>query len=199
MGLSSQLAPSAIARPGVCTSTTRPASPYEGQVIYETDTDLLRVYNGTAWRTVSYNTPTNGAVLQVVQGTYGTQVTNSTDQYVDTGLSATITPTSTSSKVLVTVSQTSCYKSSGNSGNAIYLLLVKGNNVTVGLITYFGLYTATAIQNRGNFDYMYLDSPATTSAVTYKTRFMNPQNVAECGVQVGSVTNSTMTLMEIAG
>jgi hypothetical protein len=34
---------------GVCTSTTRPASPFEGQVIFETDTDRLYVYNGTAW------------------------------------------------------------------------------------------------------------------------------------------------------
>lgn len=49
MGLSSQLAPSAIARPGVCTSSTRPASPYEGQYIHETDTDKLLFWNGSAW------------------------------------------------------------------------------------------------------------------------------------------------------
>ena len=36
-------------RPGVCTSTTRPTAPYEGQVIYETDTDLVRVWNGSTW------------------------------------------------------------------------------------------------------------------------------------------------------
>lgn len=34
---------------GVCTSTTRPASPFEGQTIYETDTDLTKAYNGTSW------------------------------------------------------------------------------------------------------------------------------------------------------
>lgn len=34
---------------GVCTSTTRPAVPFEGQTIYETDTDLTKAYNGTAW------------------------------------------------------------------------------------------------------------------------------------------------------
>lgn len=37
-------------RPGVCTSTTRPTNPYDGQVIYETDTGLLLVYNGSAWK-----------------------------------------------------------------------------------------------------------------------------------------------------
>jgi hypothetical protein len=36
-------------KPGVCTSSTRPASPYEGQAIYETDTDKVLVWNGTAW------------------------------------------------------------------------------------------------------------------------------------------------------
>ena len=36
-------------RTGVCTSTNRPTTPYEGQVIYETDTDLTLVYNGSGW------------------------------------------------------------------------------------------------------------------------------------------------------
>lgn len=36
-------------RPGICTSTTRPTTPYEGQVIYETDTDRVLVYNNSAW------------------------------------------------------------------------------------------------------------------------------------------------------
>jgi hypothetical protein len=34
---------------GVCTSTTRPESPYVGQMIYETDTSLLKVWLGSAW------------------------------------------------------------------------------------------------------------------------------------------------------
>lgn len=53
MPISSFSAPSAIAKPGVCTSSTRPASPYEGQVIYETDTDLLYVWVGSSWQLVS--------------------------------------------------------------------------------------------------------------------------------------------------
>ena len=36
-------------RPGVCTSSNRPATPFEGQMIYETDTDKVLVYNGSAW------------------------------------------------------------------------------------------------------------------------------------------------------
>jgi hypothetical protein len=49
MGLSNYLPNSRINQPGVCTSSTRPASPYEGQVIYETDTDRVLVWNNSAW------------------------------------------------------------------------------------------------------------------------------------------------------
>lgn len=40
-------------RTGVCTSTTRPTTPYNGQVIYETDTGLTQVWNGSAWKPLS--------------------------------------------------------------------------------------------------------------------------------------------------
>ena len=52
MGLSNSL-PNSILQPGVCTSTTRPASPYEGQVIFETDTNSTLSWSGTAWVAVS--------------------------------------------------------------------------------------------------------------------------------------------------
>lgn len=48
MGISQAMGPDSL-RGGVCTSTTRPASPFEGQMIYETDTDKILVYNGSAW------------------------------------------------------------------------------------------------------------------------------------------------------
>ena len=48
MALSNAL-PNSILQPGVCTSTTRPSNPYEGQFIYETNTNSLYVYSGTAW------------------------------------------------------------------------------------------------------------------------------------------------------
>jgi len=63
---------------GVCTSTTRPAVPFDGQVISETDTDSLQVYKGTAWAPVSG--------LQYISG--GT-VTSSTAANIDSVFSAT--------------------------------------------------------------------------------------------------------------
>ena len=40
-------------KPGVCTSTTRPASPYTGQMIYQTDTGSISVWNGSSWNGIS--------------------------------------------------------------------------------------------------------------------------------------------------
>lgn len=48
MGASSVLGVGGI-RQGVCTSTTRPTVPYEGQMIYETDTNMVLIYDGTYW------------------------------------------------------------------------------------------------------------------------------------------------------
>lgn len=59
MPLSSVLGAQSLVRPGVCTSSTRPASPFEGQVIYETDTDKIMSYNGSAWRFVSVPSSTD--------------------------------------------------------------------------------------------------------------------------------------------
>ena len=50
MGITQQIGASSIIKPGVIDNTaSRPASPYEGQVIFQKDTDQLLVWNGTAW------------------------------------------------------------------------------------------------------------------------------------------------------
>ena len=65
MGLSNYIPSSRLIQPGVCTSTTRPASPYEGMVIYETDTNKMYVYDGSAW--VIPNSPAqNPAGLELI-------------------------------------------------------------------------------------------------------------------------------------
>ena len=53
-------------RPGVCTSTTRPTAPYEGQHIYETDTDLTYIWGGSAWQQVSGGTAVGNSGLVYV-------------------------------------------------------------------------------------------------------------------------------------
>lgn len=64
-------------RPGICTSTTRPTTPFEGQVIYETDTNQTLVYDGAAWVMVHDLDTPPGMVLVKTQ-TIGTTVSSVT-------------------------------------------------------------------------------------------------------------------------
>ena len=49
MPLSTVLGAQSVVKPGVCTSSTRPASPFTGQLIYDTDTSQVLSWNGSAW------------------------------------------------------------------------------------------------------------------------------------------------------
>jgi len=53
MPISTTLGTSAISRTGVCTSTTRPTSPFVGQVVYESDTYRMMAYTGAGWAAVN--------------------------------------------------------------------------------------------------------------------------------------------------
>ena len=135
-----------------------------------------------------------GSVLQVVNATYSVETSNSTSTYADTGLTATITPTSATSKILVLVSQVGLAKSN-NEG--VRLRLLRGAS-TIVQIEASAAFTNTTTTNRvGGSSATFLDSPATTSATTYKTTFASSDNTASAQVQSGSTT-STITLMEIA-
>jgi hypothetical protein len=147
---------------------------------------------------VKWATPSGGGkVLQVVMGTYATGTSSSSGTPADTGLTATITPSLTTSKVLVIASQNGCRKSDGNSANALVLTLLRGGS---SLITFAGsLLYAPTLQHQMNAanSVAYLDSPSTTSATTYKTQFANlAGGAASVSVQANNET-STIILLEI--
>tara|TARA_R110000822_G_scaffold308577_2_gene436690 strand:+ start:445 stop:936 length:492 start_codon:yes stop_codon:yes gene_type:complete len=141
-----------------------------------------------------------GHVIQVVQGSTNTAVTNSTASAVNTGLSATITPTSAASKILVVVHQNGMEKTSDSSANDLGINLYR-NDANISLISAYTGYTATSLTlYLPTISISYLDAPATTSPLTYKTMFRNPDGGGGGGtvkLQVASDT-STITLMEIA-
>lgn len=140
-----------------------------------------------------------GNVLQVVNATWSANTTNSTSTYADTGLTATITPTSSSNKILVLVNQVGCYKST--SDTSMQLRLFRGATAILDFESAAGGTGSTATNAVGAASTCYLDSPATTSAVTYKTQFRSTGNNALVIVQffLGGITPySTITLMEIA-
>jgi hypothetical protein len=108
-----------------------------------------------------------GAVLQVQQGLLTTQVTTTTNNtFVTTGLTASITPTSSTSKILATVSGSGYTTASAVQG--IYTLYKNSTNLS----TYgFTLIYASGANLQGGVTFSYLDSPATTSSTTYTLYF----------------------------
>jgi hypothetical protein len=135
-------------------------------------------------------------ILQVVQGTTSTVVTNSTNTYANTGLSATITPRETASRILMLINHAACYKAAGNAFSGLNLRILRGASV---IQTYaIGLgYTAVSSEMTFNANFTYIDSPSTTGAVTYSTQFANNANAASVQVQASS-SLSTLTLLEVS-
>lgn len=140
-----------------------------------------------------------GKVLQVIHGYTTTEASSSSTTFADTGLTATITPTLTTSKILVLVSQNGCLTDS-TTNNAVRLKLFRG-------ATELSWITDGQSYNSGNLflytaaSFNWLDSPATTSATTYKTQFSRLASSGTVYVQNNRTTGnsgvSTITLLEI--
>ena len=136
-----------------------------------------------------------GKVLQVVQGTTNTQVSHTTS-YADTTLTASITPSSTSNKIFVSVNQ-HCYNQ-GNQGMSIKLL--RGSTAVYTPSQSYMFYTEiqdSHIRSYQSFDY--LDTPSSTSALTYKTQAIAYNSSYTIKTQSSGRWTSFITLMEVAG
>lgn len=136
-------------------------------------------------------------ILQVVTASTSTAVSSSTATLVDTGLSATITPQSSSSKILVYVAHPQCYKAPPNGFTSLKLSMLRGATVIQDVVTVAG-FTGTALDLVFGVTGVHLDSPATTSATTYKTQFCSAFGAASVSVQHGSAGTSTIVLMEVS-
>jgi hypothetical protein len=137
-----------------------------------------------------------GSVLQVVYGATGTEKSSSTNTQIATGLTVTITPLFSTSKILVIAMLNGCYKA--NTAITSITSYLTRNGVNQQLMSYVGAGNGLSQENEvGTIGINYLDSPATTSATTYACTFASQQNNASVRVQIyGAV--SSMTLMEIA-
>jgi len=135
-----------------------------------------------------------GSVLQVVNATSTNSVSTTSASYTDTGLSASITPKSSSSKVLVIVSMGRIYSDATATYPTFNLVRGATQILEFDNITGYGAGAAAGGATSTN----YLDSPATTSSTTYKVQFK--RSAGSGTVQIGWNVNATatMTLMEIA-
>ena len=156
---------------------------------------LNAIPNGV--RSVNTSNLPVGTVLQVVTGTYATGSTISSSTYADTGITASITPSSSTNKVLVLVAVQGLYLPSGGANNDNIRVKLVRNSTDINQIAGQLFYrNATSVAQTGASYASYLDSPSTTSSTTYKIQWSS-ENGRTVNINVGGET-STITLMEIA-
>jgi hypothetical protein len=188
----------ALTTPTISTATTN------GDILYGTGSGALaRLGIGSTSNvlTVSGGIPTwaapagGGKVLQVVMGSTSTGAQNATSTYADTGITASITPSAATSKVLVIYSMQGGQKNPGNQYSQLETQLLRGATVIM-----HGGRTGgnnTDAYNWANQYGSYLDSPSTTSSTTYKLQFRNTINTGTVFCNANGDELSTIILMEI--
>ena len=138
-----------------------------------------------------------GHIVQVVTNTYSTETTSGSSSFSDTGITATITPTSTSSKILVlcNLGSAGVMNSSGADANGYYKLLRGSTDLTQGLQRVYDYGNSGHIAF-GQLLMSWLDSPSTTSATTYK---LQQRLTSGSSIRVCEGNNpSVMHLLEVA-
>ena len=160
----------------MATPTTLPATFVAGNVLTAAQQNALR----GAFR-----------VLQVVNATFSTAGSSTSSTYADSGLTATITPSATSSKVLVICNLT-LYNTAASTSAALKLL----RGATTVLNT-TGYAFSTGGSQSADPTLIALDSPATTSATIYKLQFARESGA---GTVIPFPNNNTgqITLLEIS-
>ena len=153
---------------------------------------------------------TSGTVKQIITGEHNTEVVSNSQSLTDTGLEATITLSSTSSKVLVLVNQRLDLYGGSNIDDLRFSWRIR-RDVSGGSNTYIrdsgtandqGIYTeAEANDNifRGFFTQSVIDSPSSTAALTYKTFMIESNSSASITANYtygGANPRSTIILME---
>lgn len=138
-----------------------------------------------------------GSVLQVVHANYNAWSPTTSTSFIATGLSGTITPSSTTSKILVQINANGVYNSS--TSNAVLFYLYKNGS----FLDYLDYDLGNNILAYGiSGAYQYLDSPASTSALTYALYYASNTG-STIGINnytstTNNKTRSSITLLEIA-
>jgi hypothetical protein len=135
-----------------------------------------------------------GAVVQVKSMSYATATSTTSATFQDSGLTLSITPTSASNKILVIVTVNGILRGSVTSGVGLQTVRT---STAISIFEKNLLYTdsggGTFVGAAAN---AYLDSPATTSATTYKVQFRSVNGSNNVTVQ-NDGSNSTLVLMEV--
>ncbi len=170
----------------------------EGQLCYLESTNIVQYYDGAAWATVG---PSTSGAKQVVSTIKTDSFSTTSTTFVDvTGVSVTITPSSASSTILIMVSGVN-----GSNGvdNFTPINLVRGSTAIAQSTGNANFAATLNLINQSTgitlpFSIVFLDSPATTSATTYKIQMRSNNNpLAYIGRQATSDNRSVTTITAI--
>jgi hypothetical protein len=146
-----------------------------------------------------------GHVIQVVNGKATTYLNTTSASYTDMpGMTASITPASTSSKILITVTyHVYVAESPGGSWLAGVVKLLRGTTALFDTEAYGSSHLLSNAGNRMMYhqSHTYLDSPSSTASLTYKLQGATPQASSNIVFNEASYSGAqgSVTLMEIAG
>lgn len=131
--------------------------------------DAIQKLNGSVPKASDLGLNVTGNVLQVNQGSLSSETATSSSSFVDTGLSVTITPTSTSNKVLILASLGSAtvVEASGADAQGKFQIVRDSTSVFISKLRSYDYGNSGSIFIAPLF-MSYLDSPSTTSEITYK-------------------------------
>jgi hypothetical protein len=199
----------------VITNTVATAFDAAGDLVYGTGADTFtKLSLGTAGKVLTVNsgatapewaTPAGGGkVLQVVGATTTTATTIASATLTDTGITASITPSSATSKILVMVTAEFKHFRNGAGFSGIAAELFRGAtsiadwNKTDADEFDFVQYAGSSANTykSGTTTVIYLDSPSTTSSTTYKLQARGYDASVSVTFQQNSAI-STITLLEI--
>ena len=134
--------------------------------------------------------------MQVVRAQTTSETSTTSESYVDANLSATITPTADTSKILIFVSCNGLVRNSGNASNSIDLRLVKGATEYAVFNNDLGYQNTSGNQLWMSSSANFLDTTTTTSATTYKVQIASAVSGQNVSFSI-SANLSSIVLMEI--
>ena len=139
--------------------------------------------------------PGKGKILQVVQGSTNTQTATTSTSYVASSLAASITPSSTSSKIAIMFSSTGIWTQATTT--AVNLALFR-NSTELFVPQVYISYDTASTDNQNCVSGSWLDTPSSTSAISYNLQFKRQIGSTTVHIQQNN-SRSTITLMEIEG
>lgn len=176
----------------------------QGDIYYNNGSAIARLGAGTSGQALitngtganpSWGDVSGGKILQVVYGEHSSfaSTTSSSFQDVSTNTNVTITPSATSSRILVLAHFNEVYANGGHAGS----LQVTENGTSVAKLTQALFMPGYSGEKMDNYNFIFVQSPSTTSAIQYKLQFKsNASGNAVNVCQDGSLATS-LTLIEI--